>query len=112
MTEERTETPLRPVVVLGFGGLARRMPSLIDAINRQGPRYRLLGYLGSAAADRSTDGLGYPLLGGDDQLDLIDADYVVGIGSGAARGRLDERATRAGRRPVSLVHPAATLEAP
>ena len=52
---------------------------------------------------------GTRLLGGLELLNGLDVDYLIGVGSAAARSRIDRYASAAGRRPATLVHPAAHI---
>lgn len=96
-----------PIVVLGAGGFARQIPSLVRDINAVEDRYNLIGFL---APEYPEPRKPLPIVGTDQQLGDIDARYVVGVGSPYARAGLDEFAIACGRKPVTLVHPQASFE--
>lgn len=96
-----------PIMVLGAGGFARQIPSLIRDINAVKPRYDIIGFL---APENPTPSKPVPILGSDQRLGDIDARYVIGIGIPHVRASADEFATLCGRRPVTLVHPQSSIE--
>jgi sugar O-acyltransferase (sialic acid O-acetyltransferase NeuD family) len=103
----RAETPL---VVLGAGGFARNVLDVLDAANRAGARFQLLGLLDRA--DHLSPALarrGCRLLGSESALELLDACYLVAIADPGVRRRLDEYATGLRRSAAVAVHPAATV---
>jgi sugar O-acyltransferase (sialic acid O-acetyltransferase NeuD family) len=98
----------RPLVIVGAGGHGRETLDVVEAINAVEPRWEVLGF---AADDADADLLarrGVPLLGPPSVLADLDAAYVIGVGDGAARRRLDDRLTGWGRHPAVLVHPLAS----
>lgn len=100
------------IVIVGAGGHARELLDLVEAINAEGERYEVLGYLvdpeyaaaGTVIHDR-------PVLGGLDWLDryAAEASVVCGIGYPHVRHGMVQRAAARGARFVSLVHPRALL---
>lgn len=94
-----------PIVVLGAGGFARQIPSLVRDINAIEARYDIIGFL---APENPTPAV--PILGTDQRLGDIDARYVIGIGIPHVRAGLDELATAFGRKPVTLIHPQSSIE--
>lgn len=97
----------QPIVVLGAGGFARQVPSLIRDINAVVPRYDIVGFL---APENSAPKNSLPVLGTDQKLSGIAANYVIGIGIPSLRASLDEFATGLDRDPVTLVHPQTSTE--
>lgn len=97
----------QPIVVLGAGGFARQVPSLIRDINAAAPKYDIVGFL--APEDSVTRG-SLHLLGNDQELSGLDARYVIGIGIPRLRAALDEFATGRARETVTLVHPQTSTE--
>jgi len=99
-----------PIIILGAGGFGREVLDVIEAVNSVQPTWRFLGFLDDGDPD---EGLlmrrGTRLLGPTDMLGEIDAQFVIGIGSGPARARLDVLAASLGRRSATLVHPSATF---
>lgn len=98
---------MRPLVILGSGGLGRQAIGLAHDVERETSAVKLLGFLDGGVDE--PDVWGVPVLGGDDQLAELDADYVIGVGLPTARRRLDVMATGLGREPATLVHSAAWL---
>lgn len=97
----------QPIVVLGAGGVARQIRSLVRDINTAEARYEIIGFL--APEDPQTT-KPLPILGTDKRLRQIDARYVLGIGIPHVRARLDEFATGLGRDTVTLINPHSNLE--
>ena len=73
----------RPLVIVGAGGFGREVLDLVEL-------------------DPS-----WSFLGPTAELEHLDAHYLIGIGEGAARRRIDEQATAWGRPAASIVHPSA-----
>lgn len=97
----------RQVVVMGAGGLAKQLPSVIASLNHEGAQLDLLGFLDSADSPRSPE---VELIGTDADLARIEASYVLGVGSPRLREKLDGLAVGLGREAVTLVHPQTTVE--
>jgi sugar O-acyltransferase (sialic acid O-acetyltransferase NeuD family) len=98
------------LVILGAGGHGREVLDVIEAVNRVAQTYRVLGFLDDGPAHPELlAARGASCLGKIADLAGIDADYVIGIGSGHVREHLDDLATRMGREAAVLVHPSATV---
>jgi sugar O-acyltransferase (sialic acid O-acetyltransferase NeuD family) len=111
------------LVIVGAGGFGREVHGVVDALNAAGTTLDLVGYVDDlGTSDELLARLGTSRLGGigvlcgDDHLadpgdGTIgrDVGYVIAIGAGDVRRRIDERLTVAGRRPLTLVHPMATV---
>ncbi|MFV2113139.1 NeuD/PglB/VioB family sugar acetyltransferase [Micromonospora sp. LOL_025] len=97
----------RPLVVLGTSGHAREIAWIAEQADQP-----VLGCVGPYRAAEH-DRLSVPWLGDDDWLDTADPTvrYVVGVGDGALRARIDQAAGRNGRRCGSLVSPTAVIGA-
>lgn len=96
---------LPPVAVVGAGGHAREVHDLLDACERQ-----LLGFFADGHADHALiEERGARVLGPVADLDRQPShvEYVIAIGSGAARRRIDT--ALAPRTAAVLVHPGAVL---
>ncbi|GIU83783.1 MAG: transferase [Acidimicrobiales bacterium] len=102
---------LRSLVIVGAGGFGREVLDIVEAINRVEPTWRVLGFLDDdiASAKGPLERRGAPLLGPVEALSDFDACYVIGIGDGAARRRVDLVARELGLEAATLVHPSATL---
>jgi sugar O-acyltransferase (sialic acid O-acetyltransferase NeuD family) len=105
--------PLIELVLVGGGGTSADVLAIVDDINREAPRYRVLGLLDDALAPGSLQ-FGVPVLGG-----LSDAPRLLGNGrlvdclgsprSNARREALLQAKGLAGLPFASLVHPRAVV---
>ena len=103
---------MKPVVIIGAGGFAREVLDVFDAVNREEPRYDVLGYIvdpqfgspGTVVNDK-------PILGGFDLLEkMVGEVYAIcGIGPSHHRYRLVKRAEELKCSFVSIIHPTAVL---
>jgi sugar O-acyltransferase (sialic acid O-acetyltransferase NeuD family) len=106
-----------PLVVIGAGGFGREVHDVIEAMNDAGSasgeaQIECVGFLADGHADvELVEERGVPFLGPVDGLTSLPADvrYVIAIGNGAVRRRIDEWAVGEGREAMSLVHPSAVL---
>jgi sugar O-acyltransferase (sialic acid O-acetyltransferase NeuD family) len=96
-----------PLVIVGGGGFAREVIDVIEAINRDKPVWKFVGFTADEYYDEAQMGArGAKYLGGVEYvLETVEADYVIAIGNGSARREIDAFATKAGRRAAVLVHP-------
>lgn len=112
------EQPLRypqamsaaPVVVVGAGGFGRETRDVIDAMAESGCPVEFIGYLDDGHPELALlDGA--PILGGVDALAnlAVNVQYVIGIGIGSVRRRIDEKASGTSREAAVLIHPSAVL---
>jgi sugar O-acyltransferase (sialic acid O-acetyltransferase NeuD family) len=107
------------LVIVGAGGFGREVHGIVDALGAAGAPVDLVGYVDDlGTSDELLARLGTTRLGGIDVLcddgpvdGPIGPDdgYVIAIGAGDVRRRIDERLTAAGRHPLTLVHPMATV---
>lgn len=99
---------MEPTIVLGAGGHAK----VIIEILRESAAYQPIGCLGQMP-ENCHDLLGVPILGNDDQLDVIRARGIqyafVAIGDNRVRQMLIERVRRAGFRLAQAISPRATI---
>ncbi|MEU8300243.1 NeuD/PglB/VioB family sugar acetyltransferase [Micromonospora sp. NPDC048909] len=104
---DRTASARSPLVVLGTSGHAREIAWVGEQAGRP-----LLGCLGPHRTAEATR-FPVPWLGEDEWLDTADPSvcYLIGVGDGSVRARIDQLASRNGRRAGSLVSPAATVGA-
>jgi len=100
------------LVVIGAGGMGRCVLDVIDAINAAGQGgdagIEVVGLLDDAVASSDLlEARGVRLLGGVDALDELPADvgYVIGVGDGVTRRRIDVTVGAGGRSSPVLVHP-------
>jgi sugar O-acyltransferase (sialic acid O-acetyltransferase NeuD family) len=99
------------LVIVGAGGFGREVLDVVEAMNAVGADIEFIGYVDDA--DTAVPLLarrGAPYLGPVDELvGRVDAGFVIGIGAGEVRRRLDAILTNAGRHPLILIHPMATV---
>lgn len=100
------------LVILGAGQHARETLDIVEALNALRPRWEFLGFLDDTEGERDVlERRGVRVVGTMAALAGTDAQYVIGVGSPAARQRVDERAMASGAMPAVLVHPSATMGA-
>lgn len=103
------------LVIIGAGGFGREVHEVVVAMNAQGGGgegpIEVVGYLADGGADVDLLPDGVPFLGPVEGLTELPADvgYVIAIGSGAPRRRIDQWATGQGREAATLIHPAAAI---
>jgi sugar O-acyltransferase (sialic acid O-acetyltransferase NeuD family) len=103
------------LVIVGAGGFGREVLDVVEAMNDAGAEIEFVGYVDDAEASVPLlDRRGAPYLGPVGGLTVaggVDerAGFVIGIGAGEVRRRLDAILTNAGRRPLVLIHPMATV---
>src|SRR4051812_42414779 len=99
------------LVIVGAGGFGREVADVVDAINSSAlgaDRLELLGFVDDGQPDLGLiKRRGVTYLGAVAVLQemTLDVEYVIAIGDGAARKRIDETLRAQGRRAASLVHP-------
>lgn len=97
------------IVIVGAGGFGRECLDIVEAIQRNGTAIEFLGFLDDGGGDpellrrRSTSCLG------PTSAAPAGARYVIAIGDGEARRRIDEQLTVQEHSAVVLVHPQATI---
>lgn len=106
-----TSNPVRErVVIVGAGGFGREVLDIVEALNRAGASVTFLGFVddGDVRDDLLTR-RGVAWLGPSSMLPTLETGYVIGIGNGAIRRRLDEAFLAGGCRPTRLIHPLASF---
>ena len=102
-----------PIVIVGCGGFGREVHDVVDAL---GAAWDLVGYVDDDPSPVNValvERRGARVIGGTSWFAGAPPEtrYVIGIGSGSTRRRLDERLTAAGFEAAVLVHPTATVGA-
>lgn len=106
---------MTPLVLVGAGGFARETAEAVRAINEDGPRFDLLGFVDDDPALAGAEFDGVEVIGSIDALDLDDlagAQMVVCTGhpgNYTSRRRIVERGRFDASRFATLVHPAAVI---
>lgn len=102
-----------PIVIIGAGGHGREVEHVIRAINAVRPTWTVTGFVDDSPTEATIDlvrRLGSDVIGGvGELLTGPRTAYVIGIGSGAARRRIDARLSEAGWEAAVLVHPDASV---
>lgn len=99
-----------PLVIVGAGGLGREILDIIEAMNAVMPTYSFLGFLDdSLARSDEVDRRNARVIGTSADIASLNALYLLGIGDGKSRAKLDEVLSRMGYAPGRAVHPAATI---
>jgi sugar O-acyltransferase (sialic acid O-acetyltransferase NeuD family) len=96
------------VVVFGYGGLGRRLQSVLTELEKLDGSVELLGFLDSS----NQGGGGKLVLGSDELIASVDARYLVAVADPRCRERIDRYATEAGRSAFTLLHRLSCLERP
>lgn len=98
-------------MIIGGGGHGREVLDVVEALNATGRgAWNVLGFLDDGHPDLDLlERRGARHLGPTDRLADLAAPYVIAIGDGGVRRRIDERFRRAGLESPTLVHPSATL---
>lgn len=104
-------TALLPLVVIGCGGHASDVLSVIEARNEGEPRYSVVGYLDDdpGADDSRVRARGIPRAGCIADMEQLDGLYVFGIGYPGPRSQVAERLKHLGQAADAIVHPWADL---
>lgn len=101
---------MRDVVLIGGGGHASDVLSVIEARNAVKPEFRCVGYLSEDdLAGQRLERRGLARLGVPEDLDRIDAAYVLAIGYPQVRHAVASRIDLSSHEAVTLVHPHAIL---
>lgn len=98
-----------PAVIVGAGGFGRECLDIVEALNRDGAAIEFMGFLDDGGGDEELlRRRGVACLG--PVVDCPpDVGFVIAIGDGDVRRRIAERLRGAGRSPLVLVHPQATV---
>lgn len=94
------------VVIVGTGGMGREALAWLRDAH---PGRRALGFLDDDPATHGTEVAALPVLGGLDWIGDREVDVVIGVGSCAARKRIDHLLRAGGREPLTIVHPTAVI---
>lgn len=106
---------LTPLVIIGAAGTGRETLDIVDAINREAPRFELLGVLDDFPAEIQLERLekhGTPYLGtvqewlGKHEGHVY---FAVAIADPHIRQKLAAAMEAAGHRPATLIHPRAII---
>lgn len=102
---------LLPLVLIGCGGHASDVLSVIEACNEAVPRYAVLGYLDDdpQADDRRVHARGIARVGSIGEAIRLDGFYALGIGYPEERSAVAFRLQGLGKPSEAILHPQAEL---
>ncbi len=103
---------LRPLAIIGTGGMGREVLELLQALERAGgqPRYEVLGFLTCRADEHGSRVCGLPVLGAEDWLAAHPGTLAVcAIGDPRGRRRVVEKLGPRGVEFATLVDPTVRL---
>jgi sugar O-acyltransferase (sialic acid O-acetyltransferase NeuD family) len=98
------------LVIIGAGGFGREVLDVVEALETSGQHLEFRGFIDDADIDSERlVRRGTRCLGGAASIGRHADRFVVGVGAGNVRARLADVAIACSARPVTLVHPAATI---
>ncbi len=100
---------LKPLVIVGAGGLGREVAWLVADINRQKPEWNCLGFVDDGVQGNTVEG--YPVHGSVEHLFNMSPDIwtVVAIADSRVRRKLIRQIQEQGRKLATLVHPSVSM---
>jgi len=98
-----------PIVIIGAGGFGRECLDIVEALDRGGAALEFLGFLDDGGGNPELMGRRKTLCLGPTTAVPAAARYVIAIGDGQVRRRIDEQLAGRGLPATVLVHPQATL---
>jgi len=97
---------MRDIVILGAGGLAREVAFLIEDINREQNKWRILGFVDADPGRLGTAVGKYAVVSTEDEFETKTVQAAIGIGDPAVRAKVAGRfGSRANITFPNLVHP-------
>ena len=98
---------MKPLVIVGAGGLGRETAALVEAINAVSPgAWAVVGFADDGAALRGAAVQGLPVRGGVDWLARQrDLHYVLAVGASRVRRQIGERLAETSLSAATLIHP-------
>lgn len=99
-----------PLVIVGAGGFGRECLDIVEALNEAGASLEMVGFADDGGGDAGVlSRRGVACIGPVSAAPEMAGRFVIAIGDGAARERIDGELTARGMTSVVLVHPMATL---
>lgn len=96
------------LIIIGAGGHGQVVADAVRAANRAGAGSRLLGFADDGLAGGEVDG--YPVLCRIDETESVEHDgFVVAIGDNRLRAETFDRLASRGKKPLTIIHPAAVV---
>lgn len=92
------------LAIVGSGGFAREVLTLINAINSNTPQYEIVGFVGE---DKSQSVHGYPVIGNDDEVNLTQEplSIVIAVGEPGLKAKIRGKYNNPLISFPTLVHP-------
>lgn len=100
---------LKPLVIMGAGGLGREVAWLVNDINKEKPKWDLIGFLDDYKTGKTVEG--YPILGKIEDISNINPTpwCVIAIADSKARRALDNMVLIRGINLATLIHPSVNM---
>jgi len=100
---------LKPLIIVGAGGLGREVAWLVTDINRQKPEWNFIGFVDDGVQGNTVEG--YPVLGPVEYLLNMPDDVwaVVAIADARIRKLIVEQIQKSGKKLATLVHPTVSM---
>ena len=100
---------LKPLIIVGAGGLGREVAWLVTDINRQKPEWDLIGFVDDGVQGNTVEG--YQVLGPVKHLFEMSPDIwvVVAIADSKTRMKFIQQIQDQGRKLATLVHPSVSM---
>ncbi|CFX11709.1 Sialic acid O-acyltransferase, NeuD [Syntrophomonas zehnderi OL-4] len=100
---------LKPLIIVGAGGLGREVAWLAADINRQKPEWDFIGFVDDGVQGNTVEG--YPIIGPVEHLFNMPSDIwtVVAIADSRVRMKLVRQIQEQGRKMATLVHPSVSM---
>lgn len=101
---------MKDIVIIGAGGFAKKVACLIKDINKKEKQWNLLGFIDDNLGNKEKEINDIKVLGDTDDFLKMSDDiyYVIGIGSGEVREKIDKKLSN--KKPATLIHPNVILE--
>ena len=84
------EPKIKPIVIVGAGGMGRDTQWLIERINEEEPTYEILGYIDDGIQQGSIID-GYPILGGMKYLEEYDKEQKLAVAFAIGNAKVREK---------------------
>lgn len=99
---------MEKIAIIGSGGFAREILTLIDDINQRQPTYEVVGFVDS---DTSKTIHGYPVIGDDDYVNQIKEplSVVIAVGEPHLKKKIRNKYTNPLVKFPSLIHPSVLI---
>lgn len=102
-----SKVEVKPLIIVGAGGLGREVAWLVEDINKNTPQWNLLGFVDDGVSGSTVEG--YPILGNVDSLFYMKPLpwVIVAIANASVRKRIAGKIQQRGMSMATLIHPSA-----